>query len=556
MKRVREFLGSRAGFAATSNLITLLASVIFYRPFWEEGDDVAMALLAEGAYGYYEPHILYSNTIYGKILCMFQMAVPSLRWHSVFMYLFTFAAMTSFVYAIAKDRKGKVLSVIVLAGMFYETYVAFQFSKVATVMFEIVRGDLPKTVRRRLTAAVMICQFYSVILRYESFILASFVAGIFGICVVIRECKRGEFALRVKSYCRVFLPVFAIFAVCLFTNRYTYSSGGWKEYADYFSYIEQITDYHYNSLIYDLHGKELADLGVSENDALMLVTYQAPDSGFLTRDLMGNIAALDPKGMGYINGDFVKAWIAHIDADFLQMNSGTFAGLVLICGLILALSYKSRDMVFVIFEMILQAGLIFAVLFYYEYSGRWSHRIVYALLLAELVLAVYILKDMADPDIPKGAAACILLALFVCAVSARLANEFGFREYERSTADTKSLISYMQQNRDKLFVGDVFTMNDQGRYDIFRPALKGQYANYLPTDSVYLTHSPVVLATASGFGYEGPFEALMARDPNVILVDSISPEVELTYCNEHGDGGEYRAEELERVGNIRLYRIN
>ena len=51
-------------------------------------------------------------------------------------------------------------------------------------------------------------------------------------------------------------------------------------------------------------------------------------------------------------------------------------------------------------------------------------------------------------------------------------------------------------------------------------------------------------------------DALLSRDERVILIDNLSPEVELTYCNEHGDGSEYSLTELDSAGDIRLYSIH
>ena len=103
MKRVKELILTRAGFSIVSNIITIFAALLLFRPFWEEGDDVGMALLVEGAYGYHESHILYSNTIYGKILCALQSIIPLVRWHSVLMYAFAFVSLTIFVYILSKE---------------------------------------------------------------------------------------------------------------------------------------------------------------------------------------------------------------------------------------------------------------------------------------------------------------------------------------------------------------------------------------------------------------------------------------------------------------------
>ena len=134
MEKIKKFVKSRAGFAITINLITLIVAVILFRPFWEEGDDVAIALLAEGAYGAHEPHLLYSNIIYGHILCVLQKILPFLRWHAVLMYLFLFGASSSFCYILCKDKRGRVLSIIYLMSAFFELYVLLQFSKVSAAV--------------------------------------------------------------------------------------------------------------------------------------------------------------------------------------------------------------------------------------------------------------------------------------------------------------------------------------------------------------------------------------------------------------------------------------
>lgn len=79
MINVRKFIRSRMGFALISNMLILLVSLCFFRPFWEESDDIGMALLAEGAYGGGEPHLFYAGIAYGKILCLLQGLFPAVR---------------------------------------------------------------------------------------------------------------------------------------------------------------------------------------------------------------------------------------------------------------------------------------------------------------------------------------------------------------------------------------------------------------------------------------------------------------------------------------------
>lgn len=563
MKKIKDIYNSRLGFSFLTNIISLFISTVLFRTFWEEGDDIGMALLAEGAYGQYEPHILYSNTIYGKMICILQSVVSGVRWHAVMMYLFAFIASVMFVYVLSKDTKGRILSIILLTGSFYEIYVAAQFSKISVfiaimsymTLFECVRDDLPSKAKRILATVATICMFYSIILRYESVLLATLIAGCYGVCLAVCEWMKGEFVGKIGSYCKVFIPVFVIFALCILVDRYTYSSGGWDRYRNYFASVSNLEDYHYNALIYDLHGDDLKALGVSENDANMFITYESLETGLSTPELYDRISMLDKKGLGSVNIDFIKAWVANIYKDIFSLNN-CFIGVIALTGLLFAGISQSADKKFLICNIALQAVLSVLILFYYQYSGRWCHRIVYALFVTIFVFMTYLIEssDIASPD--RVPVTCIGLILAVGIISSRLGNEFEYQEFLRQSSDYDSFISYLEENKDTLFVADVFTMINYGKYDVFSPAKKGQFDNLLQTDSVFVANTPVNESIAAKYGYADPYEALASGDDKVILADNVSPDVELTFLNEHGDKKEYRLIDAGSAGNINLYRIS
>ena len=562
MKSIKDVLKSRCGFAVISNLITLLVSVFLFRPFWEESDDIGIALIAEGAYGYHEPHLIYSNIIYGKILCFFSGIIPSIRWHAVFEYIFTFFALTVFVYLISKDKKGRMLALILEAASFYEVYVALQFSKIATfvailsyfILFEITGSDMSKKQKGLIASAAVLFACYAEILRLESFLLATMIAGCYGICLVVYEFIKGELTGRIRSYLACFIPVFVMVAVLFAVDRYAYSDGEWKDYIVYQDAASQMVDYHNSALLYDQHVDALNELGISENDALMYITYQTLEARVTTVPLMKQICLIDPKGMGSIDMDLIKAWVANIYDELFDMNS-MITGFLMIAGIFLASAFNSRDRRLWFFNAIIQALLVLGILFYYQYSGRWCHRIVFALLVAEFVLIIYMLNNMDIPDTGAALKISVIIMIGVSVLYLRLGNEFAYQENKRSGNDYGQIVSYMQENSDRLFVTDVFTMSDYGRYNIFRAARFGQFQNCLQTDSVLMSNSPINRSIAGKFGYIDQLDALSSRSADVILVDALSPEVELTFCNEHGDGGEYHLNKIDTVGGVDLYNI-
>ncbi|MBO4266188.1 MAG: hypothetical protein J5910_03260 [Lachnospiraceae bacterium] len=561
MKRIRSIITSRFGFAFLTNFITVISACVLFRPFWEESDDVGMALLAEGVYGYFEPHLNYSSIIYGDLLCLLARILPMVRWHAVIMYLVSFVVGTAFTYILSKNSSGRILSVIYLIASGYELYVALQFSKIAAVigllsymiLFDIIKNTYSPRIKRILTVIAVMGTVFSNMIRLESFLLATMIAGIYGIWLVVSDCINKRIFKTIKTYLLYFVPVFALFGIGCVIDHAAYSSQEWNEYMSYFYSAANMADYHNEALVYDLHGEELAGLGVSENDALMLITYEYSDEDFLTKDLMNSISLLEPKGLGYIDSKFLKAWIANLYEELARPNSVVIA-VIMILGLMAAAVLRDENRLYLA-NVLSQLAVAGIVLFYYQYSGRFCHRVVYTLLLAQLAFFVYLISDMGEITTEKTAITCILLMLGLSVIGHRLGNEFDYREDERRLPGYDLLVSYMEDNKDHLFVGDVFTMLEYGKYDVFRPGKKGQFDNYLSTDLVLFACSPVNHAIMEKYGYNDTFKALSARDERVILIDNISPEVELDYCREHGDGGEYELKELSPVGEFRLYNI-
>lgn len=555
--RLKElFFNSRLGFALFANILVLLVSLVVFRPLWEENDDIGMALIAEGAYGYHDPHILYSNVIYGRLLCILQSLLPGVRWHAVIMITFTFVIMTAFVYLLAETRKGKVLSVFLLLCSFYEIYVSIQFSKISAliaiasymILFNIANTNMTQKSDKTLWIIAMLCMVYAQLLRWESFALATMSAFAFGVCFVTFSFFRGRLFTTIKTYFKIFTPVFAIFVVGFAVNSYAYSQGSWGDYMNYFRSMTQVVDYHYDALSMDKHGSELSKLGISENDAMMLVTYENIDTDYFTTEILDRITAIDPKGLGYIDDDLIKAWVANIYNDIFKLNS-IIMGIVMLMGVLMAYLYRHEDRKVYYVNIVLQTILTVAVLLYYQYSSRWSHRIVYSLFLIQVVQIIYMLYCTDGFEISAPLISCILFVLVTSAIYLRLGNEFEYRQYEREIPDYNGIIEYMEDNKEKIFAGDVFTMLDYGRYDIFKPSHKSQFDNYVSLDSVYLVHSPIERMVLERYGFESPFEAFAAGDNRVVLIDNRSPEIELVYCNEHGSLSDYR---LDKVPNIDL----
>ncbi len=556
-------LKSRLGFSITSNLISIMAALILFRPFWEvPSDDGSISRLIEGAFGYYEPHTIYTNIIYGKALCALQSVLPYVRWHIVLQYFFVFIISVSFVYAISGSLRGRVLSVLFLAGSMYEVYVSMQFTKTSTfvgilafvtVFFE-VKGELKKKSKILLWSVAVVCASYSVLLRAESFMLATMIAGVFGICIVVPELVRSRSGALVRSYIIAFVPVFLIATGCFAINHHMYLADDWKERIEYNDIRDQLSDYHNEALVYEEHAEELERLGVTQNDAVAFLTFQFGDTDYFSSELLGNIVALDKKGWRSINTDFMKAWVKNI-YDELFVPNPLILGLVMLLGVFGSCIWLKKCCVSYSVYFVVQMAVAAGILFYYQYSCRWSHRIVYSLFLAMFAMLVYLLEGI-EANVERNAMPAVFLFVMIFAVAnMRMTNEFEYQDYLRSSPDYDLFIAYARENKNSLFVADTFTIHNYGKYDIFSPSSFGQFDNLVYSGECWTTGYPVEQSVLGRYGYDNSFVALMDRSETVVLADNMHSNNKIVYCNEHGDNAGYELEEMSTVGGIHLYHI-
>ena len=320
-------------------------------------------------------------------------------------------------------------------------------------------------------------------------------------------------------------------------------------------------DVNYESLQYDKYGDELAELGVSENDAYMYVTWQFADESVATPELMNSIASLSSGSR--FDVEMLKAWAANFYSDVFVFNPVVITIFALMGFLFILSRPFSAGWLYCLGE-----SALFAVMsVYYQYSGRWTHRLVYSALLLMLVVTVTV-PVFNDRDYFKrngqGSSlyGCsidtvfktLLPILCVMAVASRMGNEFEYREYQRDEQNFSVLQMYMEEEKDTLFVADTFTCGTRYKYDIFTPVKKGALDNYVTTGS-WNTASPIEHDIVKKYGYSDPFDALKSGSDNVILIDNNCPERKAQYFTEHGDGPRYAAEYIETVSGYNLYRI-
>ncbi|HOO28733.1 MAG TPA: hypothetical protein PLU43_09725, partial [Lachnospiraceae bacterium] len=481
MTKIKKMLSNPICFLFAVNVIVLLVSVFVFHPFFEENDDAFLAMLAEGAYGMREDHLIYVNAVLGKLLTGVYGLIPGIRWYSILQYLFLFAAYCIMTYLLGVQRKRPLLSFLLLLGTFYETYVSLQYTKTAAVvtaagyllLFEIVRikkeiGRFPRLFF--LPAYTLL--LYGALLRGSAFLLASIpmlFVGLYEWHCFYRKEERKEFV-------KVFVPVFCVVALLFAADHMAYENDAeWKTFLAYNNTRMELLDYRYDLLDYSANGRQLEELGISENDALLYLTWQFGDDRVVTTEFMNNI--LDHANARSVDTKMLKEFLSHLFEEFYSLNAllPCLLGAVLL--FLTAFSLKDGESrkkkgLFLYF-----AGNVFAVfliLFYYQYSGRWNHRVVYALLMTVLFAFFYEGAFCYDGQKEKVRAEMIIFAIALFFnIGLLLQNQFDYRSYLRTELDSKAQTALMQKEKEQLFVIDTFTFQNAYKYDVFTAYLPG-----------------------------------------------------------------------------------
>ncbi len=622
------------------NAVTLIISLFVYRPFFEENDDAFLSMIAEGAYGVREPHLIYTNIILGRIYKALYTLCPVIRWHSILQYIFLFTALSTLTTILLKQGDGSpfhcarqgdgflgtffrtlrsrdiILPIIFVLGISYEAYVSLQYSKTAAfvsaagylcLLFSFRPNwstDAPEdfikpsaedtgenadtgrinkdgedhikmcaggNAAMRILACILL--IYGMLLRDSSFMLATLLLIPAGIYEFVKLCgKNGRKPAEIKAFIGIFTAMACLFLLFKYVDRTAYDrDAAWKDFMEYNGTRMQLLDYRYDLLDYNKYGSRLESMGVSENDALLYLTWQFGDDRVLSTEKMKEILNGAPSRRFDI--DLVKKLAQHIYDDILAFNPLVIGTLLIITAvLVMTIGKKTRGL----FAVIISQLMIFAgVIVYYEYSGRWSHRIVFAAMMILMASGVYLLacgdrtpgnessigeisgKTVTDNG-TSGTAAGIIVLLVISCLTVLLGNRLDYNAYRRSDQDYRAFLENTGASDDALYIADTFTFQEAYRYDVFNPYSQGSLRNFAAVGSWYV-NSPITKQITGRFGYDNPYLALAGisdepgKNAEVILTDNIYVNEKTEFLREHY--GEAETEEIGEEFGFKKFRI-
>lgn len=590
MRNIKEISIPRFIYSLLLNVAVLLIALFVFVPFFEEIDDTHISMIAEGAYGLRDWHLIYVNVILGKVYQLFISILPNIRWHTVIQYFFIFFAYLTSTYVISKHKYGPILSFLAVISTFYELYVSLQYTKTAAfvtcagvlLLFEHVRDNTLinnadknivevhtnglKIEKGVFTAIGIIFIAYGAMLRFEAAVIACIPLFFVGVLELIRSKL-------IFKYIKVFVPAFALVAGLYFVNSYAYKSNAeWNEYTVYNKARTTMVDYRYDILYYPENGDNLKKMGVTENDALMIVTYQYADDDIFNTEYLKNLN--DSSAKRPFNLKVFRMMWGNIREE-LKRFSVEIPALILLIVLLIATivtersrshSESIKDANNKLVAMIFMGLFCGAALIYFQYSGRWSHRLVGSLVIPTIYAICYMLDGGVIFDNTRGIKfggnlKDISMELIIVTIVIVLGfnvlncinNKSDYLNDKKKYSEGKELLDSISKDGDNLYVFDTFTFQYSFEYDVFRTYREGELKNFVSCGS-WFTNSPITNSLCRNFGYDNPYEAIRNNKGNVYLIDNFYPDEKALFLTQHYDG-EYNAIHSKTVNGFDFYSL-
>ncbi len=381
--------------AVIINAVFLALVLVFCEIKYETSDDYIMAAIMSGAYsGTPNPHMIFINILWGYLLLPFYYLVPQISWYLIAQLALCFCAFTAVTYLMLKRLDtimGIMLSVLFITFFSDDAYIMVQFTK--TAILAVMAGSIlflwalfhDERYRKREIAAGAVLVVAGSLIRFS----VIYIAGGFLLFILIVEFIQF-FRHKSEGKWRKFVQI-AVSGVILIgavvsakqIDRYIYNSNPeykyFREYSSARGGIVDKKDYGYEAC-----EEEYKELGLSENDYVLLRTWNFADPDFYTLELLQKVEK--------IVNDYQSDMV--IDRDYIKYELGNrnyweypalWACVILV---LLSIVFNKKYW----WASLISAGGAYLYLCYFVATGRIVYRVEYAVFLG-MFLAVFYFWD-------------------------------------------------------------------------------------------------------------------------------------------------------------------
>ena len=562
-KRKKPFWVLTAGEVSLLLLVIMVSSLKY-----EVSDDFVMEMVLSGVYtGKPDPHIMFSNVLWGMFLLPFYKISSIVSWYFVFQILICLLSYIALVYVVTDQMQSWIACAALAVFTLFtamDLYILPQFTK--TAMAAVVSGSIVfyySLCRKKslwVTLAGFILIIFGLLIRLSVVYIAApfIVIYVFGHILVLDKNVNYRYKIAIVL-CSLVL-FWLIINGSMFLDRHAYTEPAYAYFKQYSSVRSKIIDYPKPPKSY--MESELVKLGFTSNDYSMILNWCFADQKVFSLEKMKALLEVISDYRS-VNNISIRSILGTIKNRKMLVYPGTLCCVTL--GLISIINNSKR-----IWFLFLDAAIVVGFCCLFPALGRNVYRVEFCCFYGAAAI-ILCSQNTSDYKPAKVLAVC-LLSFFTLVYQLRLYlpdNTFPgldtqeYRDYIDNTLfysgtyDSEkykiriipygihtSFINTVKEHPENLYILDFFTTIQTLYYDI-PPYISA--ASAFPKNALYLSgvtvNHPGVDEYIHSLGYRDPLAALLEK--NVYLVDNGTQDLIVIFFREHGHPN---AELIENAG--------
>lgn len=558
MKNLKQWLHrqtSTVWFACVFNLTVLVLMLLILRPGYETNDDISISMIANGAWGVRDMHVICQNYLLGKLYNLFYtVGHGMIPWYAILQYAFVFSALTTVTCVLFRRLQSEqafLVNGILLLYFGYECYIRMQYTKTAGIMLGagafllFYEMEKKKINRKAVVWGILLAVTGSLYRFEETAVCCVLVAGI-GLYFLMNLKQWGE---QKKKRLLTLLGVFGLTGIlmvgCEILDQRLYASDpDWDAFMQYNEYRSNLTDYSIPAFA-DFE-EEYKEMGISKTAYKIFRTglnFYDPDVYSL--DTLKKMDELRPRNN--LSRALAENFLKEFPVGYVKIT--VFLGFLLLAFLWLFWRKSEKQVWLVAAYEILAMGLID---FYLYYEGRYLENRVEVGMWFAISLVVIWFLDSAKMHLNRQLVLIALGCLLIANQSTWKSRWRGLSEQE--VRDQKYLREGFEDivsvDPEGLYLAKLGTITYTG-YGMFSPVPEGTFENVVWYGG-WEMGNPLWVDKMAEYHVTNPYRDLIDQEHVYIVDDKIN--LTLKYIKEYYQK-DVEAELVKESTYLKVYRI-
>ena len=558
MKNLKQWLHrqtSTVWFACVFNLTVLVLMLLILRPGYETNDDISISMIANGAWGVRDMHVICQNYLLGKLYNLFYtVGHGMIPWYAILQYAFVFSALTTVTCVLFRRLQSEqafLVNGILLLYFGYECYIRMQYTKTAGIMLGagafllFYEMEKKKINRKAVVWGILLAVTGSLYRFEETAVCCVLVAGI-GLYFLMNLKQWGE---QKKKRLLTLLGVFGLTGIlmvgCEILDQRLYASDpDWNAFMQYNEYRSNLTDYSIPAFA-DFE-EEYKEMGISKTAYKIFRTglnFYDPDVYSL--DTLKKMDELRPRNN--LSRALAENFLKEFPVGYVKIT--VFLGFLLLAFLWLFWRKSEKLVWLVVAYEILAMGLID---FYLYYEGRYLENRVEVGMWFAISLVVIWFLDSAKMHLNRQLVLIALGCLLIANQSTWKSRWRGLSEQE--VRDQKYLREGFEDivsvDPEGLYLAKLGTITYTG-YGMFSPVPEGTFENVVWYGG-WEMGNPLWVDKMAEYHVTNPYRDLIDQEHVYIVDDKIN--LTLKYIKEYYQK-DVEAELVKESTYLKVYRI-